>query len=333
MQQSQQVRRILMMAIVIMVVFLLILFVKTNGVLRSPTVVSDSEQTKVTILTSDVIEDQSWGSLAYKGKLKIENQFPVSAELFSEIKTDEQMKSTVTDAVSGGAEVIIGHGVEFTDVFTALAPKYPDVHFITIHGTATHPNQAVYTFNQQKVEYVAALAAALKTKSNKVGLLDAYDLRKRLPGFETGLAHYKPEASFDYKVVNSRDDGEKAVALMKEMIDRGVDVIFSKGNGYNRDVINYAKERNVFVIGYLDDQSYMGENHVLTSILNDMSMAYVAIMKDFFSEDGIPSGEVILTEADGVYKMAPLGPMFTEKEKQYIRPEINEIEKKDLSFE
>ncbi|MDQ0242479.1 transcriptional activator of comK gene [Bacillus fengqiuensis] len=333
MQQSNQLKIILVTALIIALTFLGILLFKTKGILHNATAVSQAKKTKITIMTSDVVEDQSWGSLAYKGKLKIEDQFPVSAELFSEIQTENQMKETVATAITKGSKVIIGHGREFSDVFTKMAPEHPDVHFVTIHGTSKHSNQAVYTFNQQKIEYAAALAAVLKTKSNKVALIDAYNVRKELGGFEKGLSHYKPEVTFYYRTVNSRDDGEKAVELMKELTDKGVDVIFSKGNAYNRDIIDYAKEKNVLVIGYLDDQAYMGEKQVLTSVLNDVSQAYVAIMKDFFSKDGIPSGTVMLNEQDGVYKLAPFGPMYTEEEKQYIRSEINKINRSDLSFE
>ncbi|HWO97697.1 MAG TPA: BMP family ABC transporter substrate-binding protein [Bacillus sp. (in: firmicutes)] len=333
MPQSNQLRYIIAITAIVVLAFMVVLLFKTEGILNKTTAYNQAKKAKVTIITSDVIKDQSWGSLAYKGKLKIEDQFPVSAELFSEIKTENETKQTITKAITKGSKIIIGHGREFSEVFTEMAPEHPDVHFVTIHGTSRHPNQSVYTFNQQKIEYVAALAAVMKTKSNKIGLIDAFDVKKESNGFERGVHHYKPEATFYYKVVNSRDDGAKAIKLMKELVDEGVDVIFSKGNAYNRDVIDYAKENNLFVIGYLDDQSYMGEKQVLTSVLNDMSQAYVAIMKDFYSKDGIPSGKVMLDETDGVYNLAPLGPMYTEEEKQYIRSEINKLNKQDLSFE
>lgn len=329
MQQSKQRKLLLWITIIVIFTFLSIILFKTEMILDNTTTQNQLEKTKMTIITSDVIEDQSWGSLAYKGKMKVEEQFPVAVALFSEIKTEKQMEDTITKAAAEGSTVIIGHGREFSSFFTKIAATYPDIHFVTIHGTAKHPNQTVYTFDQNKIEYIAAMAAVLKTKSNKIGLLDAYDARKRLPGFEQGLKQYKPEVLFYYSVVNSRDDGKKAVELMKKMMDQGVDVIFTKGNGYNRDVIDYAKEKNIFVIGYLDDQSYMGEQHVLTSVVNDVSQAYIAVMRDYFSEEGIPQGKVLLNETDGVYNLAPFGPMYTEEEKQYIRSEINKLNWED----
>lgn len=329
MPPSNQSKLLLWITIIVIFMFLSIILFKTEMILNNTTTNNQIEKTKITIITSDVIEDQSWGSLAYKGKMKIEEQFPISAELFSEIKTEEQMKNTITKAAAEDSKVIIGHGREFSNYFTKISTTYPDIHFVTIHGTAQHSNQTVYTFDQNKIEYTAALAAVMKTKNNKIGILDAYEERKRLPGFEQGLKQYKPEAVLYYSVVNSRDDGEKAVELMKEMIDQGVDVIFTKGNGYNRDVIDYAKKKNIFVIGYLDDQSYMGEEYVLTSVINNVPQAYIAVMKDFFSEDGIPQGKVILNEKDGVYDLAPFGPMYTEEEKQYIRSEMDKLNRKD----
>ena len=57
---------------------------------------------------------------------------------------------------------------------------------------------------------------------------------------------------------------------------------------------------------------------MLTSVINDVSQMYVEIMKDYFSEEGIQPGLKLLTEEDGVYQLAPFGPMFTEDDLQYI---------------
>jgi transcriptional activator of comK gene len=128
MPQSNQVKLLLLTTIIVVFTFLSIILFKTEVILDNTTTSNQTENTEVTILTSDVIEDQSWGSLAYKGKLKIEEQFPVTAELFSEIKTEEQMKQTITKAVENGSKLIIGHGREFSDYFTKISPNYPDVH-------------------------------------------------------------------------------------------------------------------------------------------------------------------------------------------------------------
>ncbi|MFZ3589664.1 BMP family ABC transporter substrate-binding protein [Bacillus sp. DJP31] len=332
MRQTKQLRIILLVTMIVVLAILLTILIKTKGILNDTDSVAPSEKKQITVITSDVIVDQSWGSLAFKGKVKMEEKYPVTVDLHSEINTKPLMEETITDAIDKGSMVIIGHGREFSDVFTELAPTFPEVKFVTVHGTAEHPNQAVYTFDQGNIEYFAAYAATLKTKSNTIAILDAIDNRENNIEFETGLNYYLPESTYYYSVVGSRDDGKMAVEVMDDLLKKGVDVIYSKGNAYNQNVIDHAKKNGIYVIGYIDDQSYMGKNVVLTSVLNEVPEVYVAIMKDFFSVEGIPTGKVMLTEEDKVYRLARFGSMFTEKEKNLIQTEMDKFTKGELPF-
>ncbi|MCT2537479.1 BMP family ABC transporter substrate-binding protein [Aquibacillus koreensis] len=331
MQQSKQLRTILLFATIV-VSFLIVLIALKSQEIMNTFNIGAQEKDKVVVLTSDVVNDQSWGGLAYKGKIMMEEQFPINVQFTSDLDTDEKMEQALEKVLKNEPDVIIGHGREFSPLFTKFSPNYADTQFVTIHGDAVHDNQSVYTFDQNEIEYIAGIMAALKTNSNKVGLIDVDEARSKNQGFEKGLLYYNSKIEFYYEYVGSRDDGIKATQILKDMIDDGVDVIYSKGNAYNQAVINYAKERDVYVIGYLEDQSYMAENIVLTSVLNDVPQAYIAILQDYYSTSGIPSGKVMLHEEDGVYKLAPYGPMFTEDELIYIESEIDRVNRERLSF-
>lgn len=321
MQRSRQLRLILLLALIVVASFLIIIISKTQGIISQQTT-KKVENTSVAILTSDVLTDQSWGSLAYKGKINIEQKYPVSAQVISEVNTNQKMKEAAEKVIQNGTKVVIGHGREFSTVFTELAPKYPHVHFVTIHGTSRYKNQTVYTFDQTKIEYLAGTAAAMKTRTKKIGLIDAFEAREKNPGFEKGLKASDSSIAFYYRVVNSRDDGAKAVKLLRELKDEGVDIVYAKGNSYNQEVIQEAKKQKMYVIGYLDDQAYMGRSVILTSVINDVPQAYNAIMKDYFSKKGLQSGEVKLDAWDGVYKLAPFGPMYSKQEKQILYSKV-----------
>ncbi|AWD65278.1 BMP family ABC transporter substrate-binding protein [Priestia megaterium] len=321
MQRSRQLRLILLLALIVVASFLIIIVSKTQGIISQQTT-KKVENTSVAILTSDVLTDQSWGSLAYKGKINIEQKYPVSAQVISEVNTNQKMKEAAEKVIQNGTKVVIGHGREFSTVFTELAPKYPHVHFVTIHGTSRYKNQTVYTFDQTKIEYLAGTAAAMKTRTKKIGLIDAFEAREKNPGFEKGLKASDSSIAFYYRVVNSRDDGAKAVKLLRELKDEGVDIVYAKGNSYNQEVIQEAKKQKMYVIGYLDDQAYMGRPVILTSVINDVPQAYNAIMKDYFSKKGLRSREVKLDARDGVYKLAPFGPMYSKQEKQILYSKV-----------
>ncbi|OES43863.1 BMP family ABC transporter substrate-binding protein [Domibacillus iocasae] len=323
----KQGRLILAGAFVAAFTIIVMVSLKAEEIINKETDVRKESQVKVCILTADAIEDQSWSSLAYKGMLQIEDQFPVEAELVSEIRSEVQMREIIDQAVQRGVKVIIGHGREYARPFDEAAADYPDVQFAHLNGEAKRNNHTAYTYNQNSIEIerIAALAVSMKTKTNKIGLIDPVEDRLFHPGFEKGLKQFAPEAEFYYKVVGDWEDGTKAVQIAKEMIDGGVDVLYSRGNEFNRAVINYALKQGVYVIGYMDNQSYIGEEVVLTSIVNDIPQVYEAIMNDYFSKEGMPGGIAMLTNEEGVYSLAPLGPMYTEKEKQRIQAEIDKL--------
>ncbi|WP_046175282.1 BMP family ABC transporter substrate-binding protein [Domibacillus indicus] len=307
------------------IIFLISL--KAEEIVNKEAAVQEEARIKVCILTSDAPEDQSWSSLAYKGMLQIEDQFPVEAELVSNIHSEAQMRKSIDRAVHEGAKVIIGHGREYAGSFDRAAAVYPDVQFANLHGKAKKANHTSYIYKQNAVEFerIAALAASMKTKTNKIGLIDPVEDRLFHPGFEEGLDKFAPEAEFYYEVTGDWEDETKAVQAAKEMIDNGVDVLYSRGNGFNRAVINYAAKRGVYVIGYMDNQSYLGKEVVLTSVVNDIPKVYEAIMKDYFSEKGMPGGMAMLTNKDGLFSLTPLGPMYTEKERQQIQAEMDKL--------
>lgn len=329
---EHQSKNILLFSVFIAILLIFTMFYQSSDILLVEEVSDEEDKTRVAILTSDKITDQSWGSLAYKGQLEIGDQFEIRTTLHSDLKTDELKKQSTIEMIDDDTDVIIGHGREFSETFTSLAENHPHVMFVTIHGTAIYENQAVYTFDQGEIDYFAALAATMKSQTKKIGVIDAIDERNIFPQFEKGLQYYDPEVNFYYKVVDNRNDGDRAIEIMEGMLANGVDVIYSKGNAYNQRVIEFAKIEGVYVIGYMEDQSYMAKDHVLTSVVNDVPQAYVAVMNDYFSDEGIPSGTRMLTENDSVYKLAPFGPMYTKEEKDYIESEIEKYDQGERTF-
>ncbi|WP_208588240.1 BMP family ABC transporter substrate-binding protein [Gracilibacillus suaedae] len=322
MEAKKQVKYILAITLIVVSIFVIFLVFKSNQIMNNMNA-SETAPTKVLILTTDRLNDQSWGSLAYKGKILIEEEYNVTAEVLGEVNAERDTSSLVEQYVKEGYELIIGHGREFSEPFYRIINQYKNVQFVTLHGDNIAKNLAVYTFNQNEIEVIAGMAAGLKTKSNKIGLIDAVDNSHKDWGFPKGIGLIDDSVELFYKVVPERTSKSAAKLVAAELIDQGVDVIYTKGNSYNQEVINYAKEQGVYTIGYLEDQSYMAENKVLTSVLNNVPMAYNAILEDFLSEEGIKFEKKYLDDSDGVYGIAPFGPMFSEDEIELIEEATN----------
>lgn len=284
------------------------------------------------IITSDVIHDQSWGSLAYEGKLLIEDKFPVSVDLISERETEQEMQESIQQFIEEGKSLIIGHGREFSDVFTDFASKHPQIHFVTLNGESTYPNQSVVSSHPLSHGYMAGMVSSYMTKSNKIAIIQPNETTGGV-GFEMSVAEHNPKAIIYNQIVGSRDDEKEAAKLAKEVIEAGVDVIFTSGNAYNRAVINEAKSADVYVIGYIDDQSYMAKDHVVTSIIIDIPKKYENIVNQFLSKDGIPSGNIVYDFKDEIYRLAPFGQMVPDDVKNQVNDKITRYNQGDYKIE
>lgn len=286
------------------------------------------------IITSDSVVDQSWGSMAYEGYLKIIDNYPIEIDFFSEISTEEEMEETMAELITKEASIIIGHGEEFSDIFTQYAQVYPTIHFVTINGEAIYPNQTSYTFHRASLGYFAGVLSALMTESSKIGVINAYGPEGRgLEGFIEALEVFNPEAELFQRIVGSRDDEELGASIAKELIDEGVDVIFTRGNAYNRAVIHEVEKADIYAIGFLTDQAYMAENHVLTSMINDTSETYRIIMEHFFDEEGMPSGNLVLDFKDGVYAFTSFGEMVPQEVQDIMHEELRKYNLGEFSFD
>ncbi|WP_051556339.1 BMP family ABC transporter substrate-binding protein [Alkalihalobacterium bogoriense] len=273
------------------------------------------------IITSDNIHDQSWGSLAFEGKLLIEDKFPVKVDLISERENEQQKKAATQQLIDEEKSLIIGHGREFSPIFTEFAPNHPEIHFVTLNGESTYSNQSVISSHPLSHMYMVGMISSYMTKTNKIGIIHPNETTGEI-GFKMSIAEHNPNAIIYNRVVEARDAEKEAAILAKEMIEAGVDVIFTCGNAYNRAVISEAKAADVYVIGYIDDQSYMAKDHVITSLIIDIPKKYENIVTQFLSENGIPSGNIVYDFKDDIYRIAPFGQMVPEEVKNNVLDKI-----------
>ncbi|GEL08579.1 BMP family ABC transporter substrate-binding protein [Salisediminibacterium halotolerans] len=336
MEEKKRQPRIILIVSIIVAAGLMATLLQRAYPLLTETVSENAAQeenhpTRVSVLTSDVIADQSWGSLAYKGKLQIEESFNATVTLHTEISGEIDKINKVHEIIDEEEpELVIGHGKEFSDPFGYVAERYQDKHFVTIQGHASGENTAAYTLDEGPAEFLAAYAAVQKSETGRIGFLEPEVEQERERYFAKGIDHYGPEVELFTEFIPGRNNGEAAVSKLDELTAKGVDVIYSKGNAYNQHVIEYAAEHDVYVIGYIEDQAYMAENSVLTSVVKRIPLAYNRIMEDHYSSEGIQSGTHTLTFEDDIYDLAELGPMFSADEREQFQKEYQHMHDGEL---
>ncbi|MCI8701575.1 MAG: BMP family ABC transporter substrate-binding protein [Turicibacter sp.] len=204
--------------------------------------------------------------------------------------------------ISSGHEMIIAPGFKFEEAIAKLQVENPDQKFVIIDGqprvkvdgkvdeTVTDNTLAIY-FAEQEAGFLAGIAAALETETNKVGFIGGMvspAVQKFGYGFVMGVAYANANLGTnvevaDYLYNGTFTDVAGGKAQAGGMYDKGIDIIFTAAGAVGSGVIAEGKERaeageNVYVIGvdvdqYEDGLLSDGRSVILTSAIKRIDNA------------------------------------------------------------
>ena len=208
-------------------------------------------------------------------------------------ETDEANAVPTASSVVGDYDVIITPGFQFAGISTA-AVENPDKKFILVdsfpldaeagEGEAEYENIYAMTFKEQEGGFLAGIAAALETKTNKVAVVNgvAYPSNVNYQyGFEAGVAYANEHLGASAEVVELAsyagqdvtgenvggnyigDFADQAAGKVvgEALLAEGVDVMLVAAGGAGNGVFTAVKESgNAMVIGCDVDQFDDGIN-------------------------------------------------------------------------
>jgi basic membrane protein A and related proteins len=197
--------------------------------------------------------------------------------------------STLADA---GYNPIIAVGFVYAEEVQKVAKQYPDIKFANVDGFLDAPNLTNLVFSVNEASYLVGVAAALKTKTNKVGfvggvkgpIIDPFGA-----GFEAGVKAANPKASVAIEFISDKADdsafknpsGGKTKA--KALYDSGVDIVFAAAGASGDGVFAAAKAAGKLAIGVDSDQyqtvSPALRDVILTSSLKKVDVAVADFIK------------------------------------------------------
>jgi len=216
---------------------------------------------------------------------------------------------------------------------------FADTTFILIDG---EPHSADYSefrqnenvvsvfFNEHEAGFLAGVAAALSTETNKLGFIGGMKIpavQKFGWGFVAGVKYandtYGTTAEVtEYQYQGTFDDTAGGQQLAEGMYDKGVDIIFTAAGGVGVGAINEAKGRakngeKVYIVGVDSDQYndgiYDDENSIiLTSAVKKVDVAAYDLI-DAKLKGEFPGGEKItMTLADGAVGLPEENPNLSD---------------------
>ncbi|WP_084375102.1 BMP family ABC transporter substrate-binding protein [Neobacillus soli] len=276
---------------------------------------------KVGLLVPETVNDQVWGTKGFKGMLKIQSKFNVDVFYKEGMNSESVVERAVKEFDQKGVNLIFGHGSEYAEYFNNISKDYPKIHFVSFNGDAKNVNTTSLNFKAHAMGFFGGMVAAHMSKEHKVGVLAAYEWQPEIEGFYQGVMAEDKSADVSIEYVGNWDDEKKAVQLANHMMEKGVDVIYPAGDGFNVPVIERVKEQGFYVIGYVSDQSDLGESTVLTSTIQQVDTLYEKVAEQYNNEK-LKSGNLSFDFQDNVISLGKYSPLVNKEFIQVMNKRI-----------
>ncbi|MGY3725670.1 nucleoside-binding protein [Granulicatella balaenopterae] len=253
------------------------------------------------VIVTDVggVDDKSFNQGAWEGLTEWgkENGLEKGAEGYNYLQSnsDSDFIPNLNLAINSNYDMIFGVGYKLKDAIEEVAKNNPDAHFAIIDDSVELPNVASVTFKDHEASFLAGVAAAETTKTNKVGFIGGQHgvvIDRFEAGFVAGVKAVNPDIQVDVQYADSFSDAAKGKALADAMYANDVDVIFQAAGNAGTGVFTAAKEivqadpaKNVWVVGVDRDQTEEGKvsddrNVTLISTLKGVGTAVKNLSND-----------------------------------------------------
>ncbi|WP_078381445.1 BMP family ABC transporter substrate-binding protein [Sutcliffiella halmapala] len=281
----------------------------------------DTQLQKVGMLVPDTISDQVWGTKGYKGLLRIQSEFNVDVFYQEGIISEDAIKKAVKDFEKEGINLIFGHGSEYAQVFSDIAEEYSDIHFVCFNSDVSGNNVTSLNFNANAMGFFGGMIAGKMSQTNNLGIIAAFEWQPEVNGFFEGVLYENPDATVYIEYTQDWDNPEIASVKLERMLEKEVDIVYPAGDGFNIPVINTLKDKGLYAIGFVSDQSDLGENTVLTSTVQHVPELYVLVAKRFLAGE-LNSGNIYFDFEDEVISLGTYSPLVSKEYQEEINKHI-----------
>lgn len=235
----------------------------------------------VGLLLPTTIDEKVWAQKGYEGVLTIGAKQNVDVFVKEKMTTFQEVREAVRDFEDHGVNLVFGHGNIYGDIMMKIKDEFPTMHFVAVNGKVHGERITGLHFEGKAMGFFAGMVAAYMSENRAVGVIAAYPWQPEVDGFIEGAIYVNRNIEIHYDFVQSWNDEKKALAILQEMIADGVDVVYPAGDGFHIPVVQALKNKGLYAIGYVSDQSYLGERTVLTSTVQRVGRLYEMVAEKF----------------------------------------------------
>ena len=272
---------------------------------------SGSEKVKHTaalVTDGGSIDDKSFNQSAWEGleawgkENKLEKG--VNGYNYAQSNSDADFTPNINKLIKAKYSTIFGIGYKLAPAISKTAKQNPKTNFVIIDDVVSGKNVASVTFKSEQSSFLAGVAAAETTKTNKVGFLGGVKsdvITTFEKGFIQGVHAVNPKITVDVKYAGSFTKADLGQSMATAMYNNGEDIIFHAAGGTGAGAFTAAKNlakngKKVWVIGVDQDQkadgAYKGGNVTLASAVKEVGNAAKDIANKAM-KDKFPGGKIV----------------------------------------
>lgn len=291
---------------------------------------SPAEDTmKVAMILPGPIGDQGWNTKAYLALEEYQKEGYETAYT-DQVPTPDN-ESYLRSYAQQGFDLIVGHGFTFVDQTLKVAPEFSASYFFITAGlppddTELPPNVNFMQYRSEEGFYLAGMLAGLMTESNTIGFVGAQAtpiVLADLAAYKLGAREVNPDVTILTVWVGAWEDPAKGREAAITQIENGADVLIHDADLTGTGALQAGKEKGVYLIGVIDDQSDIAPDLFLTSVEVDVTKAIASQVE--LIESGEFGGVWKPGMADGIVELAPFGPAVPEEVAKQVEERQQEI--------
>jgi basic membrane protein A and related proteins len=217
---------------------------------------SDGEGVRFALVESNAKEDGGWNSNFLRAVEEFDRALPgAESTIVAEVNPGAQAQQTLDTLASQGYNLIAINGNHAPDV-TKVAPKYPDVKFLSTYEDKTLPNKGIYGAADEQGGYLNGVLAGSMTRSGTLGYVGSYPFpatKKVIDAFTLGAQSVRPDVRVRILWVNSYYDPTKERQAASALADAGADVLMQ--DNASPASASVAEQRGLKYVGWAADRS------------------------------------------------------------------------------
>lgn len=235
--------------------------------------------------------------------LKAEFGDRIQVSVVENVVIPQDAERVFREYASSGHKLIFATSFSHGQPLQRVARAFPDVAFEHCSGIVQQKNLSVFEARYHEGTFVAGAAAAMVSKSKKLGFVASFPVPDNLMaanGFLLGAQSIDPEITCTTIFLNSWFDPGQEKEAANSLISQGADVLCQMTDTVTTTQV--AGERGIYGIGYASDMAPFGNGRQLTSYTLDWAHRYIEATRDVLNGtwesairwEGLSEGTIVM---------------------------------------